>query len=78
MSLTTVCLISCFLEKIANFPSSTPTSTFEVPQAPYAAYCIIRKAGLDILSTGVITEKVIDSSDGRNWSVPRRLGGGKR
>lgn len=51
-----------FLEKIANFPIVNANLYIrKYHKRLMQPYCIIRKAGLDILFTGVITEKVIDS-----------------
>lgn len=51
-----------FLEKIANFPIVNANLYIrQYHKRLMQPYCIIRKAGLDVLFTGVITEKVVDS-----------------
>jgi 5'-nucleotidase len=51
-----------FLEKVANFPIVNANLYIKgVNKRLMKPYCVIRKAGLDVFFTGIITEKMIDS-----------------
>jgi 5'-nucleotidase/UDP-sugar diphosphatase len=56
-----------FLEKVANFPIVNANLYIKpFNKRLMKPFCILKKAGLDILVTGIITEKVMDSIKGDN------------
>lgn len=56
-----------FLEKVANFPIVNANLYLKpFNKRLMKPFCILKKAGLDILVTGIITEKVMDTIKGDN------------
>ncbi len=56
-----------FLEKVANFPIVNANLYIKpFNKRLMKPFCILKKAGFDILVTGIITEKVLDSIKGDN------------